>query len=186
MISVLAFVVGVSTSAPAFDPIAPDGPEGFKAVVEPFLKKHCYDCHGDDSVEGDLNLTALPLQTTTATQAAGWLRMLDQLQADLMPPREELRPNSAKRARVIYWIEKTVLDSGHVESYRRKMLLPAYGNYVDHDLLFSGKINAKAYSSARLWRTGPHIFSGMRGIGRVKGLQNPFTYSAPVSWRQSR
>ena len=64
MISVLAFVVGVSTSAPAFDPIAPDGPEGFKAVVEPFLKKHCYDCHGDDSVEGDLNLTALPLQTT--------------------------------------------------------------------------------------------------------------------------
>jgi hypothetical protein len=151
-------VIGLSSGALAIDPIVSAGPEGFNAVVKPFLTKHCYDCHGDDEPEGDLDLTSLSLEIKTAAQAHGWLKALDQLQADLMPPLDEDRPDAAERARAILWIENAVIQSGHGEAYRRKMLMPAYGNYVDHDLLFSGKIKAKAYTPARLWRNNPYIF----------------------------
>ena len=178
----LLFVIGFSSSALAIDPIAPDGLEGFTKVVKPFLRKHCYDCHGDSDGEAGVDLSAFASTINTADQVGGWLKALDQLQADLMPPLDEKRPESAERARVIHWIEKTVLASGHAEAHRRKILLPVYGNYVDHDLLFSGQITAKPYTPARLWRTSPYIFAGKRSVSkRVKGVQNPFTFSTPAT-----
>jgi hypothetical protein len=86
---ILICVTVLSSSALAVDPIVATGPEGFNAVVKPFLTKHCYDCHGDDEPEGDLDLSALTLDIKTAVDADGWLKALDQLQAGLMPPLTE-------------------------------------------------------------------------------------------------
>ncbi|MGY8770431.1 MAG: DUF1588 domain-containing protein [Pirellulales bacterium] len=178
---ILLCVIIMSSSTRGDNGFVAEGIEGFDAVVQPFLKKHCYDCHAEDDPEGGMNLNSLSLQIKTETQAYDWLKALDQIQADLMPPLEENRPDTAERAQVIYWIENALIKSGHAEAYRRKMLLPSYGNYVDHDLLFSGKITAQPYSPARLWRTSPYIFNQMRGVGKVKGVQNPFTYSTPAT-----
>ena len=163
------------------DPIVAEGARGFESTVKPFLKKHCSSCHESGSVEGDFDLAKLASSIKTTSQAGDWLKALDQLQAGLMPPLDEKQPASDEKARVIYWIEKNVLASGHGEAHRRKMLLPAFGNYVDHDLLFSGKIKSKPFSPSRLWRTSPYIFSGIRRVGKVKGLQNPYTFSTPAT-----
>jgi len=177
----LSLLAGVSYSALAADSIVPDGPEGFRTVVEPFLHKHCYQCHGDHSLEADLNLPALSPHFETKSETSSWLNVLEQLQAGLMPPLDEERPNAAERARVMYWIEKSVIASGHAEPYRQKIMLPAYGNLVDHDLLFSGKIEALPYTPTRIWRRSPFIFAGsVNAVGKAK-TQNPYTYSTPKS-----
>jgi hypothetical protein len=153
----------------------------FSEGIAPFMQQHCLDCHGDADGEAGLDLTKFKPQITTVTQADGWLNVLGQLQAGLMPPLEEERPNAAELARVMYWIEKTVLASGHAEAYRRKILLPAYGNLVDHDLLFSGKIMTLPYTPARVWRRSPYIFDGSVGSTGKAKTQNPYTYSTPKS-----
>jgi hypothetical protein len=177
VLSVLIYGLTAAVPALAADFDSPT----FETHVKPFLTKHCYDCHGDSDGEAGVDLSVFPVTIATADQVAGWLKVLDQLQAGLMPPLDESRPDSQERVQAIGWMENAVLKSGHAEAYRRKMLLPAYGNYVDHELLFSGSITAKAYTPARLWRTSPHIFNGMKHVGKIKGLQNPFTYSTPAS-----
>jgi hypothetical protein len=182
----LLFVVSLASPAFAADPvvadaIVSDGAEGFNAVVKPFLTKHCYDCHSDDDDEGEagVDLTAPSVDLKTAAQTDGWLKALAQLQAGLMPPLKEERPDSSERARVMYWIEKTVLASGHAEAYRQKIMLPAYGNLVDHELLFNGTIESLPYTPTRIWRRSPYIFNGsVGGVGKAK-TQNPYTYSTP-------
>ncbi len=178
---VFSILVMVTSVVAASDTVVPSGSEGFDTVVKPFLTNHCYDCHGDGTTKGGVDLTAMPLEIKTPAQASAWLKALEQLQAGLMPPLNKQRPDSAERARVIYWIEKAVLDSGHAEAYRRKTMLPAYGNLVDHELLFSGKIKALPYTPARVWRRSPYIFDGGTSrVGKAK-IQNPYTYSTPKS-----
>ncbi len=117
----------------------------------------------------------------SAEQASIWLQALEQLQAGLMPPLKGERPDSAERSRAIFWIEKALLNSGHAESYRRKKMLPQYGNLVDHELLFSGKIDAKPFTPSRVWRRSPYIFEGdVRAVGKAK-TQNPYTFSTRKS-----
>lgn len=52
------------------------------AAVKPFLRKHCFDCHGDSDGEAGINLASFPDRIETAEEAAGWLRVLEQVQAD--------------------------------------------------------------------------------------------------------
>ena len=167
--------LAVDVSAFAADPDS----RTFAMNVKPFLTNHCYDCHGDSDGEAGIDLSAFASTIATADQATGWLKVLDQLKADLMPPLDESRPAAHARGRAIGWIANAVLKAGHAAAYRRKMLLPAYGNYVDHELLFGGKIKAMPDTPARLWRTSPFVFEGMRRVGKIKGLQNPFTFSTP-------
>ena len=94
-------VSGLCTPTFAVDPIVPDGRAGFEAVVKPFLQKHCNDCHSDDNAEGELDLTTISPEVKSAKQVDDWLKALEQLQADLMPPLDEERPDSAERARAI-------------------------------------------------------------------------------------
>ena len=133
-----------ASTALASDAIVAEGREGFDSVVKPFFAKHCYSCHGETDGEGGVSLRMLPEQIKTAKDARVWLLTLEQLQADLMPPLGEQRPKSSDRSKVVFWIERMVLTSGQADVYRRKTLLPAYGNLVDHELLFNGKVYLSA------------------------------------------
>jgi hypothetical protein len=66
------------------------------------------------------------------------------------------------------------------------MQRPQYGNYVDHDKLFSGEIQEDPYSPARLWRRNPNHFDSAKKtyfgvprnasqvVGEVDKLNQPF------------
>ncbi len=66
-------------------------------------------------------------------------------------------------------------SSGRADVYRVKLLKPEYGNYLSHELLFSGTIRTLPFSPSRLWRFSPHIFKG-KGIRDAK---SPFGYITP-------
>jgi hypothetical protein len=152
----------------------------FSKIVEPFIANYCADCHDDSSPKGDLDLTALTPSMATAVAASSWQKMLEQVQAGVMPPVGKDQPTNAERTTLIRWIQETLLASEHGGAYRAKLLLPQFGNYVDHEQLFSGEIKTPAFSPSRIWRSSPFIFEARGRVNKaVKGVQNPYSFSTP-------
>ena len=56
------------------------------------------------------------------------------------PPDEKNQPSVAERNAVIELIDEQMLTAGSGEAYRKKLLAPEYGNWVNHEKLFSGEI----------------------------------------------
>lgn len=162
----------------ATETVMPD-PSGFAKIVEPFLLNYCADCHDDVKPKGDIDLTALSAGMANAEQAFHWQKALEQVVAGVMPPIDKDQPSSEERRKVIDWVEGTLLASPHGGAYRKKLLLPQYGNYVDHEKLFSGEITVPAWSPSRVWRKSPYIFGRTRSVGKVMGVQNPYAFSTP-------
>ncbi|MFN0074968.1 MAG: DUF1588 domain-containing protein [Prosthecobacter sp.] len=153
------------------------------APAEQLLESHCSSCHGEDSQKGDVRfdkLGALPL----AERLALMNRMQEQAYLGFMPPKSrKSQPTAAERKALLDWIggELHVHNASTLED---KLRLPAYGNYVDHDKLFSGEITDAPFTPARRWLVSPQIFSqrasdvfGPMGFGRpatLYGVTNPF------------
>ncbi|HAL13003.1 MAG TPA: hypothetical protein DCP67_04250, partial [Planctomycetaceae bacterium] len=101
-----------------------------------------------------------------------WLRILDQLVFSNMPPEDKQQPTPLEVAEVTRWINKELVAAGKGDVYRKKLLSPEYGNWVNHDQLFSGRIQTPPYSPSRLWRFSPEIFL-KKGLGNAK---SPYSY----------
>lgn len=152
-------------------------------ATETLLENYCSDCHGDDTQKGDVRvdqLATLPLGERLALLN----RMQEQTFLGQMPPKErKSQPTVEERKALVEWIgsELRVHKASTLED---KLRLPAYGNYVDHDRLFSGEIKDAPYTPARRWLVSPQIFAqraydifGPKGFGRpstLTGVTNPF------------
>lgn len=152
-------------------------------AAQQLLDSHCSACHGEDSQKGDVRfdkLGAMPLVERLALLN----RMQEQTFIGQMPPKSrKSQPTAADRKALVEWIagELRVHNASTLED---KLRLPAYGNYVDHDRLFSGEITDAPFTPARRWLVSPQIFSqrasdvfGPMGFGRpasLYGVANPF------------
>lgn len=146
---------------------------GADATVSRFLKSHCIRCHGKETQEGKLAFHETPFDFENAETSALWLKIIEQLKAgDMPPPDEEDQPSDLERNAVIEWIDRQLLTAGSGEAYRKKLLAPEYGNWVDHEKLFSGEIDTPPFSPSRLWRFSPEIFA-FKGFGKSK---SPYTF----------
>jgi hypothetical protein len=144
----------------------------FATVVKPYLKEHCIKCHGPEKKKGKLVLHTIGNDLDTDAGSERWIDILDQLIFDEMPPEEEDRPRSEDTAQVAEWIKRRLEEAGKAEGYIKKLLAPEYGNWVNHEKLFSGKIKTMPYSPSRLWRLSPDIFKQKGFHGR-----SPFTFT---------
>ncbi len=176
----LAAVIGGRAYAQAAQPQA-----AFRIApaAEHLLESHCSSCHGEDSQKGDVRfdkLGAMPL----AERLALLNRMQEQAYLGFMPPKSrKSQPTAAERKALLEWMggELRVHNASTLED---KLRLPAYGNYVDHDKLFSGEITDAPFTPARRWLVSPQIFAqrasdvfGPMGFGRPQqlyGVTNPF------------
>lgn len=147
----------------------------FKNTVEPFLVKHCVDCHDGTSKKTQLNLESVKHDFSVAKTADLWVGAMQMLQFDEMPPPKKKRPDAIAKANVISWILQELDKSGRSDLYHKKLLAPEYGNWVSHENLFSGEIKTPPFSPSRLWRFSPAIFKS-KGFGRAR---SPFTYVTP-------
>ena len=152
-------------------------------AAEQLLVNHCSSCHGEDSQKGEVRfdkLGAMPL----AERLALLNRMQEQAFIGQMPPKSrKSQPTAAERKALLDWVggELRVHNASTLED---KLRLPAYGNYVDHDRLFSGEITDAPFTPARRWLVSPQIFSqrandvfGPMGFGRpatLHGVTIPF------------
>ena len=166
---VLALVAGILSGVRASDA----APPGFDQVLKPFLQQNCIRCHGEKKQKGKLALHEVSFDFTKTETSDLWLEILEQLTTGEMPPPDEPRqPSAAERNTIIELIDRQLLTAGAGDAYRKKLLAPEYGNWVNHEKLFSGEIKTPPFSPARIWRFSTEIFAH-KGFGKAK---SPFSY----------
>lgn len=152
------------------------------AEVGVLLDRYCYSCHDEDTQKGDIrfdNLETLPLETRLDLMN----RMQEQVYLSQMPPAKKKQPAEEERKRLGSWLwgELNVYKASKLED---KLRYPSYGNYVDHQKLFSGEIVDPPYTPARRWLVNPQIFEqrvldvfeleGRDRTTKFPGVTNPF------------
>jgi mono/diheme cytochrome c family protein len=177
---------GLAVAVLGASPLAAQQPQvAFRIppATEALLDNYCSSCHGEDSQKGDVRfdqLAALPLGERLALLN----RMQEQTFLGHMPPKSrKTQPTAAERNALVQWMNAE-LRAHNASTLEDKLRLPAYGNYVPHDRLFSGEIKDAPYTPARRWLVSPQIFSqrandvfGPPGFGRPQqlyGVTNPF------------
>ena len=126
-------------------------------TAERVLRRSCMDCHSGDSSEGDVRLDTLAsLATDERLELLN--RAQEQLYFGLMPPADADQPNDTQRADLADWFSRELKKFG-ASRLEDKLQSPAYGNYVDHDKLFSGEYtNQPASTPDRRWLISEFIF----------------------------
>lgn len=136
----------------------------FPSTAQTFFKENCTTCHGKRKQEGNVSLHDLSPEFASATGSQKWLSILDKLETGEMPPRDEPQPAAQERADFVRAIKKELHRAGRPIEILRAA--PKYGNYVNHQELFSGEHKGPAFSRPRIWRISPYI----DGAGSPFGL----------------
>lgn len=176
------FIAGILASIANAD--EPDAAFKVAPATNGILGSYCYDCHDEDVKKGDVqldNLAELKLNDR--------LNLLNRVQEQVyfqhMPPKKKQQPSEEERQTLFNWISDE-LDRHNAAVLKHKLLNPNYGNYVDHEKLFSGEIKEAPFSPARLWRRNPNHFDEAKKtyfstpenpkkvMGEVDKLKQPF------------
>ncbi len=121
------------------------------------LEQYCLDCHSGDSAEGNVRF-----DTLSKLDHAVRLELLDQAQEQLytklMPPEDAEQPGDLERSALVGWFSSEVKKFG-ASKFEEKLQTPAYGNYVDHEQLFSGEYaELPGFTYDRRWLISEFIF----------------------------
>ena len=80
----------------------------FRESIEPLLADYCYDCHGDGSDKGDVQLDAFSGYDALVKDKRFWKRVWENLHSQTMPPAQKPHPTDPERERLLSWIEREV------------------------------------------------------------------------------
>ncbi len=121
------------------------------------MANYCFDCHDDETKKGEVRLDNL---ATLALKDR--LDLLNRVQEQIfikeMPPKKKkAQPSDSEREQLHDWMTAE-LRKHKASTLEEKLRYPNYGNYVDHEKLFSGEIEDKAFSPSRRWLVSPRIF----------------------------
>ena len=92
---------------------AADAEESF-STLKPFLKTHCFDCHGPEKQKGDYRFDTLETDLTKIETLETWQNILDQLNLGEMPPKKAPQPSRDETTTVI-----TTLTEALAEEYEK-------------------------------------------------------------------
>ncbi len=167
-------VVLVATNAFAEEQPEPDV-GSYRRDVVPLLQKYCIDCHGADDPEGGLSLKSLNPDLLKGDSLETWRMIDEQVRFGDMPPGDADQLSQAERSTLLDWIRqemrKTQMPGVLVDE---KLMLPQFGNYVDHSFLFGRRLPRVQPAPPRLWRLRPEIYdTTMPRLGEgIEGLAN--------------
>ena len=145
------------------------------STLQSQLTTHCVDCHSAGHNEADVLLDGF--DTLSAAKKEDLLnRIEEQLYLGMMPPEQQPGFGTEQREQMLVLVSNGFSTLGVPSSFREKLKSPNYGNYVNHDRLFSGEIEDLPWSPARLWRTSPYVFDNTKSElgGKPKELRQPF------------
>ncbi len=126
-------------------------------AVDSILRESCVECHNSELAEGNVDFTGL-VDAELAQRLEVLNKAQEQLHFGLMPPKEAGQPDAADQKVLRQWLsaELQVHGPSRLEDKLRK---PEYGNYVDHDALFSGRhIELAPFTYDRRWLISEYIF----------------------------
>ncbi|MDA0806466.1 MAG: DUF1588 domain-containing protein [Planctomycetota bacterium] len=124
--------------------------------VQGVLKSRCLECHEGDDAEGDVRFDQLAqLQLDSRLELLNSAQ--DQLFFGTMPPTDAPQLTNEDRLVLAQWL-RSELCAHNASQLDKKLRYPDYGNYVEHDTLFNGRIQEKPFTPARRWLVSPQIF----------------------------
>ncbi len=149
-----AYITLITLSASAVD--AADGfaiPRDAVAVLD----QYCVSCHGPKKQKGDVRL-----DTLASLEADARNDLLNKVQEALhfeeMPPDEAKQPSPAQSKTLLEWVGRH-LKNTDASKLADKLRRPEFGNYVDHDKLFSGEYaHLEPFTYDRRWLISEFIF----------------------------
>lgn len=121
------------------------------AQVTSFLAKHCVQCHGPEKQRGKLTLHDMNEKLSPDARADLWKRIFERVRNGEMPPPKSKQPTPEERRVLLVTLEQSLRELG-ITTVSGKWLNPSRGNWVDHQLLFSGKAKNANATRGRLWR----------------------------------
>ncbi|MEC8863000.1 MAG: DUF1588 domain-containing protein [Planctomycetota bacterium] len=144
-------------------------------MLQGTINQYCVDCHGPETRESGVRLDTLE-GLSKPEQVDLLNRVEEQVYLRNMPPSDEPSLSPEVRDAFENLITARFEYLNRPSSFRAKLESPGYGNYLDHDRLFSGEVTEMAFSPARLWRTSPHVFDLLKtDLGPTgKDLRQPF------------
>ncbi|MFT5525347.1 MAG: hypothetical protein ACI9HK_003315 [Pirellulaceae bacterium] len=171
--STVLFVSAVSMQLAAKTPSADLA--GFAKDVRPLLSKYCSDCHGPDEPAGKLSLSGVDPDLLKGNDLETWRIVKEQLRFADMPPKDAEQPSASERETILKWIGQESLKTqlpGFVTD--EKLLLPQFGNYIDHETLFDKRLQRVYPAEPRIWRLRPSIYRTIvpRLGEQISGLAN--------------
>ena len=123
------------------------------------MENYCFSCHDDDTQKGEIRLDQLG-ELSLVPRLELLNRMQEQLFLGEMPPKKKKKqPSAAEHELLAGWVKSELRKHG-ASKLEDKLRYPSYGNYVDHEALFGGGIEEKAFTPARRWLVSPQIFNG--------------------------
>ena len=84
----------------------------YRVSVEPLLKKHCFQCHGDkDEVRGEVNFRVIETGPQIKAAFELWSNVLELIESDTMPPETQPRLTPAEIAQFKAWYQQELVDT---------------------------------------------------------------------------
>ena len=126
--------------------------------VATVLNQSCIDCHSGDSAEGDVQLDTLD-QLPLDARLDLLNRAQEQLFLKRMPPEEEEQLGTAEHTLLTNWVAQE-LRKYNASKFEKKLQKPEFGNYIDHEKLFSGQyVDLPGFTFDRRWLISEYIFN---------------------------
>ncbi len=126
--------------------------------AEVILDRYCYNCHDEDMQKGNIRLDNLK-ELDTAKRLDLLNRVQEQIYFQHMPPKDKRQPDEQERKSILGFISAE-LGVHKASTLEGKLQKPEYGNYIDHQKLFSGEYkDVPAYTTDRRWLISEFIFN---------------------------
>ena len=153
-----------------------------QGVLEGIMQS-CQDCHNSVTSEGGVSFEDLG-DVSEDARFSLLNRAQEQLFFGLMPPEESGQRQSNDQIELAGAI-RTLLRTRGVSDLEDRLKQPGYGNYVNHETLFSGAVKELPFSPVRRWLVSPQIFhervndvfllEGRERQREFYGVTNPIT-----------
>lgn len=82
----------------------------FSDGVIPLLRQFCFECHGNDSESGELNLERMVHEHPIVIHRDKWINVLEQTKNRVMPPEDGALPNETQRADLVHALHRAIYD----------------------------------------------------------------------------
>lgn len=86
-------------------PLALSDNQTYHKEIQPFLVRHCLECHGGEKPKGDFRLDRLAPDFADAANRARWLAVRKRVQVGEMPPKARPRPPAHAVRALSDWID---------------------------------------------------------------------------------
>ncbi len=159
MKSIAALVLAVSFLLPKADAVEVARGASAKppADARSVMDTYCISCHGPEQQKGNMRFDQLETIDPVALQDI-FGRTKEVVDFEEMPPAKAKQPSEHERKALLQWLESQLSDEA-TKKLEDRLKKPEFGNYVDHEDLFSGKYaDQPAFTVDRRWLISEFIF----------------------------